>query len=76
MTTVTLKKRSFSYSGIQLCVNTKFSHSIHEGGSVDTQADCSAISATDAALARRKSLYNFLLLLPFIFVCASIDFGS
>jgi hypothetical protein len=36
MTTVTLGNRSLSYLGIEFRVDTEFSHSVHEGGSVDT----------------------------------------
>ena len=57
---------NFKCSGIQLRVNTELSHSIHEGRSVDTEANCSAIRATNAALARGECLYDFLALLPCI----------
>jgi len=40
-------------------MDTELSHSVHKGGSVDTQADCSTISTTDAALACGKRLYDF-----------------
>jgi hypothetical protein len=61
------------HSGVQLRVDAEFSHSVHKGGSVDTQADCSTISATDVALACGKRLYDFLALLPFILLGASVD---
>jgi hypothetical protein len=64
------------YSGIEFGVDTELSHSIHEGGSVDTQAACSAIGATDAALACGKRLYDFLALLPLILLGASTDIMS
>jgi hypothetical protein len=64
--------RNFKCSGIELRVNTEFSHSVHEGGSVDTQAARSSIRTTDAAPTCRKSLYNFLPLLPFILVGGSV----
>jgi len=64
------------HSGIEFGVNTELSHSIHEGGSVDAQAACSAIAATDAALARRKRLYDFLALFPLILLGASTDIRS
>jgi len=63
-------------SGIKLRVDTELSHSIDEGGSVDTQADCSTIRATDAALACGKRLYDFFALLPFILLGASVDGSS
>jgi hypothetical protein len=64
------------YSGIEFGVDTELSHSIHEGGSVDTQAACGAIGATDAALACGKRPYDFLALLPLILLGASTDIMS
>jgi len=64
------------YSGIEFRVDAELSHSIHESGSVDTQAACSAIGATDAALARGKRLYDFLALLPLILLGTSADIRS
>jgi hypothetical protein len=64
------------HSGMQLRVDTEFSHSVQKGGSVNTQSDCSTISATDVTLACSKRLYDFLALLPFILLGANVDVRS
>src|SRR5436853_3809859 len=68
--------RSFSYSGIQLRVDSKPSHSVYECSPADTQSDCSAIRTAYAALARGKRLYDFLALLPFVLLSAGVDIRS
>src|SRR6266403_3723230 len=70
------QKRSFSYSGIQLRVDSKPSHSIYECSSADAQSACSAIRTAYAALARGKRLYDFLALLPFVLLSAGLDIRS
>jgi len=67
---------SADYSGIQLRVDSKPSHSVYECSSADTQSDCSAIRTAYAALARGKRLYDFLALLPFVFLSAGVDIRS
>ena len=67
------RRQEGRHSGVQLRVDTEFSHSVHKGGSVDTQADCSTISTTDVTLACGERLYDFLALLPFILLGASVD---
>ena len=64
------------FSGIQLRVDSKPSHSIYECSSADAQSACSAIRTAYAALARGKRLYDFLALLPFILLSASVDIRS
>jgi hypothetical protein len=64
------------FSGIQLRVDTKPSHSVYECSSADTQSDCSAIPTAYAALARGKRLYDFLALLPFVLFSAGVDIRS
>jgi hypothetical protein len=64
------------FSGIQLRVDTKPSHSVYECSSADTQAGCSAIRTAYAALARGKRLYDFLALLPFVLLSAGVDIRS
>jgi hypothetical protein len=54
------------FSGIQLRVDSKPSHSVYECSSADTQSDCSAIRTAYAALVRAKRLYDFLALLLFV----------
>ena len=70
------RNRSFSYLGIELRVDSKPSHSVYECSSADTQSDCSAIRTADAALACGKRLYDFLALLPFVLLSASVDIRS
>jgi hypothetical protein len=70
------QKRSFSYSGIKLRVDSKPSHSVYECSSADTQSDCSAIRTAYAALARAKRLYDFLALFPFVLPSAGVDIRS
>ena len=70
---IRLPWRDGSQSGIQLRVDAELSHTIHEGGSVDTQADCSTIGTTDTALACGKRVYDLPALLPFILLGASVD---
>jgi hypothetical protein len=76
MTTGHPRNRSFGYLGIELRVDSKPSHSVHECSSADTQSDCSAIRTTYAALARAKRLYDFLALLPFVLLSAGVDIRS
>ena len=64
------------FSGIQLRVDSKPSHSVYECSSADTQSDCSAIRTAYAALACGKRLYDFLALLPFVLVSAGVDIRS
>src|SRR6266436_4938216 len=64
------------FSGIQLRVNSKPSHSVYECSSADTQSDCSAIRTAYAALACGKRLYDFLALLPFVLLSAGVDIRS
>ena len=64
------------FSGIQLRVDSKPSHSVYECSSADTQSDCSAIRTAYAALARGKRLYDFLALLPFVLLSAGVDIRS
>ena len=64
------------FSGIQLRVDSKPSHSVYECSSADTQSDCSAIRTAYAALARGKRLYDFLALLPFVLRSAGVDLRS
>src|SRR5690348_9639662 len=61
------------FSGIQLRVDSKPSHSVYECSSADTQSDCSAIRTAYAALALGKRLYDFLALLPFVLLSAGVD---
>jgi len=70
------RRQESRHSGVLLRVDTELSHSVHKGGSVDTQADCSTISTTDVALACGKRLYDFLALLPFILLGAGVDVRS
>ena len=64
------------FSGIQLRVDSKPSHSVYECSSADTQSDCSAIRTAYAALARGKRLYDFLALLPFVLRSAGVALRS
>src|SRR5712675_1277319 len=64
------------FSGIQLRVDSKPSHSVYECSSADTQSDCSAIRTAYAALACGKRLYDFLALLPFVLLSAGVDIRS
>src|SRR5258706_7355182 len=64
------------FSGIQLRVDSKPSHSVYECSSADTPSDCSAICTAYAALACGKRLYDFLALLPFVLLSAGVDIRS
>src|SRR5246127_3710230 len=64
------------FSGIQIRVDSKPSHSVYECSSADTQSDCSAIRTAYAALACGKRLYDLLALLPFVLLSAGVDIRS
>src|SRR6267154_2579270 len=64
------------FSGIQLRVDSKPSHSVYECSSADTQSDCSAIRTAYTALACCERLNDFLALLPFIHLSAGVDIRS